>query len=148
MTSKSDQAAELFQEGYLCSQAVVSVFTDELELDQALAHKLTTGFGGGIARTGQICGAVSGALIVIGAKAGAISNQDSEAKENTYELVRGFLDKFAAENGSTICNELLDLDMKNPRDLTKAREEGLFAEKCPVFVASAVRIIEELFAKP
>ena len=64
--SKAEVAVDCFEEGFNCSQAVVSAFAPELGLDRETALRVAAAFGGGMGRTGETCGAVSGALMVIG----------------------------------------------------------------------------------
>ncbi len=68
--TKPDDAAARFKEGFSCSQAVVSSFAGDLGLGNDTAYKIPCGFGAGIARTGNTCGAVAGAVMVIGLKYG------------------------------------------------------------------------------
>ena len=111
---KPDDAAARFKEGFSCSPAVVSRFSDDLGLDNDTAYKISCGFGAGIARTGNICGAVAGAVMVIGLKYGKATAGDDAAKERTYALVQEFITAFRAKNGSITCTELLGYDLRDP----------------------------------
>jgi C_GCAxxG_C_C family probable redox protein len=81
--TKADEAVALFQQGFTCSQAVLSVFAKDFGLDRDTALRISQGFGAGIARTDGICGALSGAIMVIGLRYGGISADDNAAKEKT-----------------------------------------------------------------
>jgi C_GCAxxG_C_C family probable redox protein len=98
--TKSDVALASFQGGITCSSAVFSAFPDVLGLDDKKAKKIARGFGAGISRTGNICGAVTGAMMVIGLKCGKATAGDDAAKERTYALVQEFITKFREKNGS------------------------------------------------
>jgi C_GCAxxG_C_C family probable redox protein len=87
MTS-AERAAELYASGFSCSQAVFAAFSEALGLEPMNALKIAQPFGGGIAGTGSTCGAVTGALLVIGLKHGRVRPEDLAAKEKTYALVR------------------------------------------------------------
>lgn len=106
MTYK-EKASALFEEGYNCSQAVFTAFCDRFSIDEDTAKKISAGLGGGVGRQREVCGAVSGAVMVIGSLAAAISGDDSESKKKNYELVREFSDEFRAFHGSIICREIL-----------------------------------------
>lgn len=142
--NKIEQAVSCFEEGFSCSQAVLSTFSKRFGLNRKKALKIAQAFGGGIAKTGQICGAVSGALMVIGLEHGRTSIEDEEAKEKTYEVTREFMDKFKSENGSIICKELLEYDISTPEGMAVAEEKNLFETVCPDFVRSAVKILEQI----
>ena len=85
--AKAEEAVALFQQGFNCSQAVLSVFAPDFGLDRDMARRISQGFGAGIARTDDICGALSGAIMVIGLRYGSIRADDTAAKEKTYAAV-------------------------------------------------------------
>lgn len=142
---KKTQAVESFTDGYLCSQSVLGAFCEELGLDKETALKLSLGFGGGFARCGETCGAVTGALMVIGLKEGTALKGDTAQKEATYKTVREFIERFKNDHGSILCRELLQCDISTPSGHTRAREEKLFDTVCPGLVGRAVSILEALF---
>ncbi|MBI5301669.1 MAG: C_GCAxxG_C_C family protein [Chloroflexi bacterium] len=144
MTNPTDRAVSAFQDGFACSQAVLSAFASDLDLPTDLALKLAAPFGGGIARRGEMCGAVSGALLVIGLTTGNVAAQDQEAKDRTYALVREFIVRFQARHSTITCRELLDCDISVPAELQRARDAQLFANVCPKLVRSAAEIVGEL----
>ncbi len=145
--SKKDDAVNKFCDGLSCSQAVLSTYGAEHGLDTELALKIATGFGGGLARQGGTCGAVTGAVMVIGLDRGSLSPEDREAKEDTYRAVREFMRRFEEECGSTICRELLGCDISQPSGYERAREQNLFQTHCPGYVGSAMEILEEVIGK-
>lgn len=140
--TKADDAEECFRSGFSCSAAVFSTFSRELGLDADTAKKVACGFGGGISHTGNICGAVSGAILAIGLKYGKTVKGDDAATEMTRARVRQFIKEFRQRNGSINCTELLAHDLSNPVDLARAREQGLFKTKCPLLVRDAAEILE------
>src|SRR5687768_11434334 len=105
---KSEVADAKFQEGYNCAQAVCFSFGDDLDYDKNLAMKLACGFGAGMGRNEEVCGAVSGGIIVIGMKYGRGVNQDHSFMEQTYEKTSELIKRFKEKHGSFICRELLD----------------------------------------
>jgi len=142
--TKSDDAAAGFREGFSSSQAVVSSFSEDLGLDKETARKISCGFGAGMARTGNICGAVTGAMMVIGLKYGKAMANDDAAKERTYALVQEFITKFRVKNGSINCTDILGYDLCDPEQRKQAHESGVVATKCPEFARDAAVILEKI----
>ena len=103
-------AAELFLSGYNCAQAVAVAFTDLTGMDKKEAAKLASPFGGGMGRMREVCGAVSGMFMVLGALYGYDNSDADSKKKELYQQVQALAEKFKAENGSIICREIL----KNP----------------------------------
>jgi C_GCAxxG_C_C family probable redox protein len=145
--TKADEAVASFNGGFSCSQAVLSSFSEELGLDQDTANRVACGFGGGIARTGNICGAVAGAIMVIGMKYGKTTSEDDAARERTYALVQQFIRDYTAKNGSISCPDLLGYDMADPVQFREAQEKKVAAQKCPGLTGDAVTILENILNK-
>jgi C_GCAxxG_C_C family probable redox protein len=144
---KINQAVSCFASGFNCSQAIVSTYAPELGIDRALALKLASGFGGGIARTGETCGAVSGAIIVIGLKHGDSLPGDKAPREKTYRLIRELTDQFKARNKSIKCKEILHCDISDAADHARAADQKLFTTICPKMVADAAELLEDVLQK-
>lgn len=142
--TRPDDAAAYFNEGFSCSQAVLSSFSEDLGLDKVTARKISCGFGAGIARSGNICGAVAGAILVIGLKYGKGTAGDEAAKERTYTRVQEFLTEFRAKNGSISCTELLGYDLRDPDQRKQAHVSQAVATKCPEFSRDAAIILEKI----
>ncbi len=142
--SRIEEAVSCFTDGFSCSQAILSTYGTELGLDRKKALMIATGFGGGISRLGGTCGAVTGAIMVIGLKYGRAKIEDMGSKEKTYELVREYLESFKSINGSTICNKLIDCDINTPEGMRHANDSNLFKTLCPDFVRSSAVILEKL----
>ena len=98
--TKVEKAEELFKSGMNCSQAVFCAFADEFGMDEDTAAKVSSGLGGGVGRTREVCGAVTGAALVLGMRHGPDKNA-------VYPSVQDFVAKFKAECGSVVCRELL-----------------------------------------
>lgn len=141
---KSSIALDRFH-SYNCAQSVFSSFAEDLKLDKKTALKIASGFGGGMA-CAEICGAVTGAYMVIGMKHGH-TNIGLQEKGHTKELIRKFNKQFISKHGSLKCKELLGCDISTNRGLKKAQEKDAFNEFCPQFVASACDLLEEEFLK-
>ena len=142
--NKIERAVSCFEEGFSCAQAMLSTYGPQFGLERELALKVSGAFGGGMARMGETCGAVTGALMVIGLRYGKTKADDEQAKEKAYSLVKEFVDQFKARNGSITCKELLGCDINVPEERLVAKEQGLFDTLCPRFVQDAAEIIEQL----
>lgn len=142
---KSEHAAQRFGSGLNCSQAVLGEFAEDLGLDEETALRLACGFGGGMGRTGGICGAVTGAVMVLGLKACGPDPLDPATKLRTSNLVRSFLQQFEEQHSATLCRDLLDCDISSPEGYADAEGRGLFSTRCPMYVKDAVAMIQEMF---
>jgi len=145
MSEKSKKAAEKFMGGYNCAQSVIYPFCEETGISDDLALKLSCGFGGGMGRNQEICGAVTGGILVLGLRHGRGVNDEQAATTLTYQKTQEFMSRFTERNGSLICRKLLD-----GCDLQTEAGQQLFAEKdmknrvCKVCVESAVDILERI----
>jgi C_GCAxxG_C_C family probable redox protein len=133
-----------FSEGFACSQALFLGFAPRFGLDANLAARISAPFGGGMGRMGEVCGAVSGALMVIGLASGNATAQDRPSKDRAYQLVREFAARFRTRHGSLLCRDLLGCDLSQPGALELARDCQLFATRCPGLVRDAAEIVAEL----
>jgi C_GCAxxG_C_C family probable redox protein len=142
--NRKERALGLFKEGFSCSQAVAAVFAEDLGLPAETALRLAQGFGGGMARLAETCGAVTGGIMIIGLKHGRVRAKDEEAKERTYALVQELFRRFRARHGSLLCRDLLGCDVGTVEGRKTADDAKLHATLCPLLIASAVDILEDL----
>jgi C_GCAxxG_C_C family probable redox protein len=142
-TPKSRRAFERFLTDHNCCQSILEIFGPEYGLDEDTALRLGTGFGGGMGRMGEICGAVTGAFLALGLKYGD-PRANNEAKDRTYDVVREFTKRFAARHGSIQCRKLLGCDIGTPEGMAEAKNKDLFNTLCATFVRDAAEILEEL----
>lgn len=136
-------ALEVFDNKFNCAQAVFSAFAEDLGLDRETAYKTAGCFGGGM-RCGEVCGAVSGALMALGCKYGQTLPGDTAAKELASKKAVEFIELFKAKNGSILCKELLGYNLSLPEEMIILKEQNLFATICPRVIADAVKIAEEV----
>ena len=129
--NKAAAAGELFSQGYNCSQSVVGAWADAIGLDKDTALRISCGFGGGIGRMREVCGAVSGAVMVLNWKFGYTDGTDQTAKGNMYKIIQDFASRFKQENGfdSIVCRELLGLP--GASDPTPAARTAEYYKKRP-----------------
>jgi C_GCAxxG_C_C family probable redox protein len=138
MTHK-EKAMKIFDEISNCAQAVLGAYADDHGLTADQAMKVAACFSGGM-RKGEVCGAVSGALMVIGLKYG----DGLDYKATAYPKAAEFMDRFKEKNGSCVCRDILGCDISSEEGRLYARENGLFKDICPRMVGSAVDIMEEM----
>ena len=139
----TDKAQEYFSNNFNCSQAVFTTFAMKMGLDEKLALKIATQFGGG-ARKGEMCGAVSGALMVFGLKYGHCHSENEEEKGRAYRISEDFMNRFIQKNGTVVCRELLGYDLSEPEDMKKIKELNLFKTTCTEMVRCATEIVDEM----
>jgi C_GCAxxG_C_C family probable redox protein len=128
-----------------CCTGVLAAYAPELGMEIELAAGLGRGMAGGIGSLGHVCGAVSGAVLVMGAKKTNKDNiHDMEAGLKAMETVREFVTRFEEQHSSIICNELIGHDISTPEKSEAAMKANAFAN-CPKFVESAVTILDDIF---
>lgn len=147
MTDHANIAGALFTSGHNCAQAVFCAFQDMMQLDEKLALRLTSSMGGGVGRLREICGAVSGAALVLGVLYGSEDPCDAEAKKEHYARVQEVADKFREECGAIVCRELLKLQEEKSDPTPAARTEAYYhARPCQMLVECAARAVDEYIA--
>jgi C_GCAxxG_C_C family probable redox protein len=143
--TKSEKAISKFMSGYNCSQSVFYAFCEDLNLDADAALKIASGFGGGMGRRGEVCGAVTGGIMALGATHGRGENEAATAAETTYAKTREFMSQFAERHGSCLCRELLNgCDLTTEAGQTTFREKDLKNKICTPCVRSAIEIVEKM----
>ena len=135
------KAAELFEGGYNCAQAVAAAFAGELGLEEKQAAKMVSGFGGGVGRLREVCGAVSGMVFVLSSLYG-YDSPDQERQMHTYAMIQAQAEKFRREAGSIICRELLNNPPSDPKP-TPRTPEFYSTRPCTRFVILAATLVEE-----
>ena len=133
-------AAELFLEGYNCAQAVAVAFCDVTGMDKEQAAKLASSFGGGMGRLREVCGAVSGMLMVAGQLYGYAA-PDQSAQMQHYALVQQLAEKFREQAGSIICREILKNPPSDPNP-TPRTEEFYKQRPCARLVILAAQLLD------
>ncbi|HOI57792.1 MAG: C-GCAxxG-C-C family protein [Methanoculleus sp.] len=143
-TERSERAVARFMQGCNCAQAVSSVFARDAGVPEEVILRAATGFGGGVGHTGGACGAVSGAVLVIGLLFGSTGPEGKEAKERTYAVTQEFIARFVRKHGTVSCTGLLDCNLSTDEGLGRAREQGLTRTLCPGYVRDVVEILERM----
>lgn len=139
---RKEYAAELFLNGYNCAQAVVVAFRDALGLEEEFCAKLASSFGGGMGRMREVCGAVSGMLMVAGLLYGYTQTDNDQKKMEHYALVQELAGKFKEQVGSIVCREILKNPSSDPAP-TPRTEEYYKQRPCARMVMLATEIMED-----
>jgi len=132
-------AAKYFLEGFNCAESALLALTDFKKIDCNYIPKIASGFGGGVGRYGEICGALTGSIMALGLLHGRKRSQarDSNAKEKIYKMVEDYLNGFEKKFGSLRCVELTGCDLKTPEGLKKARDNDIHKKICTGLVEYA-----------
>jgi C_GCAxxG_C_C family probable redox protein len=126
-----------------CSQAIVRTYGPDYGLSALDAVRVSCGFGGGM-RRGDMCGAVTGALMILGLRFGARDASDTSAKAGVYSKVAEFYSKFESRCDSVSCRDLLGCDISTPEGMEHAASNNLFNTVCPKMVQTAAEILEQM----
>lgn len=141
--SKIKKATEFFSQGFNCAQSVFATFSEKYGLSEELALKIGCGFGGGM-RNGELCGAVTGAVMVISLRYGHTSPTDTDNKILCQNKTKEFTDAYKSKNKSIVCRDLLGYDISTPEGMQKATDKNLFKTTCVDMICNAVELLEEL----
>ena len=144
MPDKGQLAVDKFAEGYNCAQSVVFAFCDECGLSEDAALKISCGFGGGMGRKQEVCGAVTGGIMILGLRHGRGTRDDRSVTEELYPGVREFMDGFAVRNGSYLCRELSGCDLTTEEGQRRFKEDGLLEKVCKPCVRSAAEMLQTM----
>lgn len=142
-----EHALQIFDEKVNCSQSVLGAFAEELGLPLDLAMKVSQCFSAGM-RKSEVCGAVSGALMVLGLKYSQSCADEAESKALSYQIANSFMDSFKNANGSYLCKEILGVDLSTDEGRSYAQDNDVFHTICPGMVVSAVKILKEIMDHP
>ena len=145
MPDKGQVAVDKFVEGYNCAQSVVFAFCDECGIGEDAALKVSCGFGGGMGRKQEVCGAVAGGVMVLGLRHGRGTADGRSVTEDLYQMTREFMDGFAVRNGSYLCRDLLSgCDLTSEEGQRRFKEDGLLEKVCKQCVRSAAEILQKM----
>ncbi len=136
------KAAEMFLQGYNCAQSVVVAFCDVTGLEEDFAARMASSFGGGMGRLREVCGAVSGMLMVLGLLYGYDTPGDDVSKKRLYTEVQELAGKFREEVGSIVCREILKNPPSDPNP-TPRTEEFYKKRPCARMVMLAGKLLDE-----
>ena len=135
---------ELFKEGLNCAQSVFVPVAVDMNIDKQTALKIMSPFGGGVAKTDNICGAVTGAIAAIGLHYGHTEANDADTKQRCAEATQQLITTFEKKFNSTQCTKLLNCNLSNAIEAKEAAESGVFDAKCPIYVEAAHKMAKEI----
>ena len=141
-----ERAAELFLSGYNCAQSVAVAFCDVTGMDEKTAARMASAFGGGMGRMREVCGAVSGMLMVLSVLYGYDTPGDDVSKKELYTRVQALAGRFREEVGSIVCREILKNPPSDPNPSPRT-EEYYKKRPCARMVLTAGRIVDEFMAE-
>ena len=99
-------------------------------------------FGGGMGRMREVCGAVSGMLMVAGLLYGYETPGDDVSKKEQYTVVQQLSGKFREQLGSILCRDLLDNPPSDPNPSPRTAE--YYAQRpCARMVLTAAQILDD-----
>lgn len=141
---RAERARQYFLEGYNCAQAVFLTYQDFTPLDPTTVATIAAPFGGGMGRLREVCGTVSGMLMVASYLQPNPQPNDAPNKKACYQMVQSLAEAFRRENGSIVCRELLGLTVEKEEPTPSPRTEEYYRRRpCAEYVAIAARIVGE-----
>jgi C_GCAxxG_C_C family probable redox protein len=143
MSEKSKLAISYTENSFNCAQAVFAAFAEDYGIDEETALRVASGFGGGV-RRGEVCGAASGGVMVIGAAKGHSIPGDTGAKQDCAARTSAFMTAFERRNGCLTCRGLLGVDTSTREGAETFARERMFQTKCRGFIEGAAELLEEL----
>lgn len=144
MGEYSTKAGENFRAGYNCAQSVFLTFAPEFGIDDEMALKMSSSFGGGMGRLREVCGAVSAMFMVAGLKYGYTEPNNDQTKAKHYELIQKLAQEFKEKYGTIVCRNLLGLPNGADSPIPSKRTKEYYKERpCEEFVKFAAEIIEK-----
>lgn len=148
MKERFELAQEKFQNGFNCSQSVLFALGDLLQLDEKEILNISRGFGAGMGRKEEVCGAVTGGIMALGLYIGASDKDENSKREETYAHVQNFMNEFYGIFKSYICRELLDgCDLNTEAGKLRFKEKEMKKNVCMNCVGESVKIIERIIGK-
>jgi len=145
---QAKRVQELLDAGYNCAEAMAGAFAATIGVTEEACTQAMTGFGGGIGRTGNTCGLVSGAVFALGRGLDRTDLDHAAVKERVYAAVVELVERVEASHGSVLCPGILGVDLRIPEEQKRVAEERLFAVNCRAAADEIAAIVAELLAGP
>lgn len=146
MNTRQNSAIEAFRGGLNCAQAVLMAFTDDLHIDKKIALSLSCGFGAGMGRLQDTCGAVTGSYMALSSYACNKYTENGERKTNSYALIQVFHGKFIALHGTSVCRDLIGCNLLTDEGRKFASDNNVFGTVCEKCITDSIEILEELMS--
>ena len=143
----AQKAVELFTSGCNCAQSLFGAFAEECGTAPEYAMRLCSSFGGGMGRLREVCGAVTGAFMVLGLRLGAADPNRYADKAEQYERVQRFAKVFEQRFGSYLCRDLLGLELQREEPAPSERTPEYYLQRpCALYIAYAAALLEQMLA--
>lgn len=136
-----EESKELFNSGYGCAESVLMAVTEAKGITSELIPRIATGFCGGMAHSGGVCGAVTGAIITLNLIYGR--DHADQSKDKNYETVQQFLAAFREKFGEIHCPALTGMDLSTEEGRARFSATNMH-DHCAEFVGEATRIVYKL----
>lgn len=140
-----EQAIGYADQGFLCVESVLKALADMKGLESEYIPAISSGLAAGVARTSQICGAVSGAILGLGLWFGRIAPVAGDRKPYWYS--RLFLDRWMETHSTSNCSELLGVDLDNPEEYAVFNSEGMWENKCKRYIREATGLTYDILVE-
>ncbi|MFX0078726.1 MAG: C-GCAxxG-C-C family protein [Candidatus Hermodarchaeota archaeon] len=135
-----NRAVQYAEKGFLCSEAVLLALSEAQNITSEIIPRIATGFGAGISRQGEVCGALSGAIMGLGLRFGRSQVSETPQDTSPYQFGQTMVNLFASRFGHIRCRDILDLDISSDEGVKRYREQNLWESKC----RELIRITTEL----
>lgn len=143
-STRAESATNAFKSGLNCAQSVLVTYSEQLNFDKNLSLHITSGFGAGMGRMQETCGAVTGAFMVFGIYNSQRPTDDKESKESTVSMIQEFSQQFKSIHGTLDCKTLLDCDLNTDEGQQIFEDNELGEKVCEKCVAYSTQIIDKL----
>ncbi len=143
--NKAEIAKSMFSEGYNCAQSVLVTYSKEAGIDIATSNKIALGFGAGMGRLQNTCGALTGAFMVLGLIHGTDTANDDDTKERLIQIIQQLSKDFIEIHGSINCRDLLGCNINTEEGMDEAKEKNYFDIKCTKYIEDTVKLLEETY---
>ncbi|MFX1300357.1 MAG: C-GCAxxG-C-C family protein [Promethearchaeota archaeon] len=147
MLSKKEtvnRAVQYAENGFLCSEAVLLALSEAQNIMSEIIPRIATGFGAGIGRHGEVCGALSGAVMGLGLRFGRSQVSETPQDTSPYQFGQTMVNLFASRVGHIRCRDILDLDISSDEGRKKYREQNLWELKCRELIRIATELSYDL----
>ena len=144
MNQKAEKAISSFRAGLNCAQSVLKAYADEMNINNEFALSVSCGFGGGMGRLQETCGAVTGSFMVFGVYNFKKYADNKDRKEKTYAMIQKFSSKFKSFHSVMDCKTLLGADLNTEEGQKYVAENNLHEKVCERCISDAIEIVDEL----
>lgn len=144
---RTERIGRLLDSGFNCAESMAVVFAEEIGMPIETAIQTATAFGAGLGRTGNVCGLVSGAAIVLGWACGRIDPADEATKERAYAGIAELIREVEARKGSILCTTILGADLSDPASRKRVQEDGSFRRRCYMAAVEIAELVERHLQK-